>query len=170
MASNFASGVRAGIGWVSSAASAIASAARSILHFSEPDEGPLSDFSTYAPDMVDLFAGGMLEGVPKVRSAAEELAHAADVRAVASFGLADSASSMAVPSASLSRRRKAARPSGRASVASATDELLRQILDAVERAAGAGVTVQIDGRAVARATAPAMDEEMARVARRRGAA
>lgn len=170
MASNYAGGIWDGLGWVRDAANAIANAARSVLHFSEPDEGPLSDFSTYAPDMVDLFAGGMLKGVPKVRGAAEELARAADVRAVASFGLADSASSMAVPSASLSRRRQAARPSGRASGASATDELLRQILDAVERAAGAGVTVQIDGRAVARATAPAMDEEMARVARRRGAA
>ena len=32
---------------------------RSYIHFSEPDVGPLSDFHTYAPDMMDLFARGI---------------------------------------------------------------------------------------------------------------
>lgn len=34
---------------------------RSWLHFSVPDEGPLSDFDTYAPDMIELFANGIVE-------------------------------------------------------------------------------------------------------------
>lgn len=34
---------------------------RSWLHFSVPDEGPLSDFDTYAPDMIELFANGIAE-------------------------------------------------------------------------------------------------------------
>lgn len=32
---------------------------RSHIHFSEPDKGPLSDFHTYAPDMVKLFVKGL---------------------------------------------------------------------------------------------------------------
>ena len=32
---------------------------KSYLHFSEPDKGPLSDFHTYAPDMIDLFIKGI---------------------------------------------------------------------------------------------------------------
>ena len=32
---------------------------REHIHFSEPDKGPLSDFSSYAPDMVKLFVQGL---------------------------------------------------------------------------------------------------------------
>ena len=32
---------------------------KSFLHFSEPDVGPLSNFSTYAPDMIKTFADGL---------------------------------------------------------------------------------------------------------------
>ena len=32
-----------------------------LIHFSEPDRGPLADFSTYAPDMVSTFARGILD-------------------------------------------------------------------------------------------------------------
>ena len=41
------------------AVAGIAQTVRSYLHFSEPDEGPLSDFHTYAPDMMALFAQGI---------------------------------------------------------------------------------------------------------------
>lgn len=41
------------------AVAGIAQTVRSYLHFSEPDEGPLSDFHTYAPDMMALFAEGI---------------------------------------------------------------------------------------------------------------
>lgn len=160
MVSNFAGGVRAGIGWVRSAVSAVASAARSILHFSEPDEGPLSDFSTYAPDMVDLFASGMRRGVPEVRRAAEELAAAADVRSVGRYGAACEFAGSSVAAASLGRARAAGRAENRG--APTAEELLRAILEALQAPPGAPVVVQIDGREVARATAPAMDEEMRR--------
>lgn len=43
----------------------------SYIHFSEPEAGPLSDFSTYAPDMMRLFAQGMRENEGLVRSQME---------------------------------------------------------------------------------------------------
>lgn len=64
-------GIRSGIDAVSEAVSGVASKIRSFLHFSEPDEGPLSDFHTYMPDMIDLMAAGITEGRKKVRGALE---------------------------------------------------------------------------------------------------
>lgn len=57
--SNFVSGIRNSIGKVVSAARNVASKVKSILGFSEPEEGPLSNFHTYAPDMMKLFAEGI---------------------------------------------------------------------------------------------------------------
>lgn len=57
--SNFVSGIKAGIGKVKTAISEVASAVSRFLHFTEPDEGPLSNFHTYAPDMMKLFAQGI---------------------------------------------------------------------------------------------------------------
>lgn len=56
---NFVNGIWDKLGAVRDAVSSIASTVRSYIHFSEPDVGPLSDFSTYAPDMVNLFAKGL---------------------------------------------------------------------------------------------------------------
>jgi phage-related protein len=39
---------------------------KSYLHFSEPDVGPLSDFHTYAPDMMDLFMKGITDNEDKL--------------------------------------------------------------------------------------------------------
>lgn len=39
------------------------------LHFSKPEKGPLSDFDTYAPDMIDLFVQGINESVHKITTA-----------------------------------------------------------------------------------------------------
>ena len=47
----------------------LAGGIRRFIHFSEPDEGPLSDFSSYAPDMMKLFTRGILEYQPMVQSA-----------------------------------------------------------------------------------------------------
>lgn len=44
------------------------------IGFSEPDEGPLSDFHTYMPDMIDLMVKGISEGKARVREAMEGLA------------------------------------------------------------------------------------------------
>ena len=59
--SNFVNGIWSKIGAVADAVSNIASTVWSYLHFSEPEIGPLADFSSYAPDMVNLFAQGLAD-------------------------------------------------------------------------------------------------------------
>ena len=57
--SNFVSGIKSTVGKVGDAVFGVADKIASLLHFSEPDEGPLSNFHTYGPDMVELFANGI---------------------------------------------------------------------------------------------------------------
>jgi len=45
---------------------------KSLLGFSEPEEGPLSDFHTYAPDMMKLFAKGIRDNERLVTDAIED--------------------------------------------------------------------------------------------------
>lgn len=45
---------------------------RERIHFSEPDKGPLSDFHTYAPDMMHTFAQGIRDNANLVARAAED--------------------------------------------------------------------------------------------------
>jgi hypothetical protein len=63
LVNGIASGINGAIGAVRNAASGVASAIRSFLHFSEPDVGPLSDFHTWMPD----FMGGIADGIEKNR-------------------------------------------------------------------------------------------------------
>ena len=65
---NLASRMTSRLGSLRAAASSLASTIRSYLHFTEPDEGPLADFHTYAPDMMDLFAQGIRENENMLRS------------------------------------------------------------------------------------------------------
>ena len=50
----------------------MASAVKDILGFSEPKEGPLSNFHTYAPDMMDLFAQGIKQNEDVVKRQVEQ--------------------------------------------------------------------------------------------------
>ena len=54
----------------------VADKIKSFLGFSEPEDGPLSDFHTYMPDMIDLMTQGIASGKERVRSAVEEIAAA----------------------------------------------------------------------------------------------
>ena len=56
---NFTDGMQKAKEQVTRAARNIANEIRNYLGFSEPKEGPLSDFHTYAPDMMDLFIKGI---------------------------------------------------------------------------------------------------------------
>ena len=56
---NFTAGIRAFINKPIDAIRGLASKIKSFLGFSEPEEGPLSNFHTYAPDMMALFAKGI---------------------------------------------------------------------------------------------------------------
>ena len=69
MMQSFISGIQNMIGNVASAASSIASTIQSYIGFSEPEKGPLSNFHTYAPDMIDLFAEGLEDSTPELEAA-----------------------------------------------------------------------------------------------------
>lgn len=57
--SNLASGINKATDLVGNAATKVASKIKALLGFSEPEEGPLSDFHTYMPDMLKLMADGI---------------------------------------------------------------------------------------------------------------
>lgn len=56
---NFISGLREKWEKLKSTVSNIAGSIKELLGFSEPEKGPLSNFHTYAPDMMDLFMRGI---------------------------------------------------------------------------------------------------------------
>ena len=62
-------GIKGAVSKVGEAVSGVASKIKGFLGFSEPDEGPLSDFHTYMPDMIDLMTKGISAGKAKVRDA-----------------------------------------------------------------------------------------------------
>lgn len=66
-------GIKGAIGAVGDAVAGVANKIKSFLGFSEPDEGPLSDFHTYMPDMIDLMSQGITAGREKIKSALETL-------------------------------------------------------------------------------------------------
>lgn len=65
------SGIKAAVGRVGEAVKGVADKIKSFLGFSEPEDGPLSDFHTYMPDMIDLMASGITSGKKKVKDALE---------------------------------------------------------------------------------------------------
>lgn len=66
---NFTSGIRSKIESVRNAVSNVANTVKGFLGFSEPDEGPLSNFHTYAPDMMKLFAKGITDNAGLLKDA-----------------------------------------------------------------------------------------------------
>lgn len=69
---NFVSGIKSKISAVTSAVSGIASKIKSLIGFSEPEEGPLSNFHTYAPDMMNLFIQGIRDNEKKLTDQIEK--------------------------------------------------------------------------------------------------
>lgn len=65
------SGIQSAVGRVGEAVKGVADKIKSFLDFSEPEDGPLSDFHTYMPDMIDLMASGITSGKKKVKDALE---------------------------------------------------------------------------------------------------
>lgn len=63
-----ASGIRNAISNVTSAVSSVADKIRSFLHFSVPDEGPLTDYESWMPD----FIKGLAAGIEKSRGMIEK--------------------------------------------------------------------------------------------------
>ena len=65
------SGIQSAVGRVGEAVKGVADKIKLFLGFSEPEDGPLSDFHTYMPDMIDLMASGITSGKKKVKDALE---------------------------------------------------------------------------------------------------
>lgn len=61
-------GIKSMIGKVGEAVSSVADKIRSFLHFSVPDEGPLTDYESWMPD----FIGGLARGIEKSRGMIEQ--------------------------------------------------------------------------------------------------
>lgn len=76
---NFINGIKQKWENLKSSISNIASTVKSFLGFSEPDEGPLSDFHTYAPDMMKLFAKGITDNQGLVTGAVERAFNFSDL-------------------------------------------------------------------------------------------
>lgn len=64
MVNGIARGIRNAIGNVTSAVKSVANKIRSFLHFSVPDEGPLTDYESWMPD----FMQGLAKGIEKSKS------------------------------------------------------------------------------------------------------
>lgn len=80
---NFIDGIKGKFTALGDAVSGAASTVKKFLGFSEPEEGPLSDFHTYAPDMMSLFISGIAD---KKRDLRKELA---DITSVIPDALGD---------------------------------------------------------------------------------
>ncbi len=86
-------GIKGAVGKVGDAVSGVAGKIKSFLHFSKPDEGPLSDFDTYMPDMIDTIVKGISAGRGKVRGALEALTSGMSL--IANIGTASPATAAA---------------------------------------------------------------------------
>lgn len=72
MINNFINGIKDKISSVVDAVSDIANTVKDYLGFSEPKKGPLSNFHTYAPDMMDLFAKGITDNEDMLKATVTE--------------------------------------------------------------------------------------------------
>lgn len=74
--SNFISGIRAKWDSLKSTVGQTAASIKAYLGFSEPETGPLSNFHTFAPDMIDLWVKGIRQNIGAVENASAYMADA----------------------------------------------------------------------------------------------
>lgn len=67
-------GIKNAIANLTQPLTSVASKIKSFLHFTEPDVGPLKDFHTYMPDMIDLMIEGIEKNQDKLGKALESMA------------------------------------------------------------------------------------------------
>lgn len=134
---NFIDGIKQKWNSLKSAVSDVANTVKRYLHFSVPDEGPLKDFASYAPDMMDLYAKGIDDNIGTVEDSVTDVARTISGSLNVGYNLPDLAGYAADMGAMLT--------------ASASTEIV--------------VPVNINGREVARASAWYMNEQLAWEAR-----
>lgn len=71
---NFTQGIKDKIQKVKDTVANVAQTVKDFLGFSEPDKGPLSNFHTFMPDMIDLMTKGINENMYKVTDSMNQLA------------------------------------------------------------------------------------------------
>lgn len=71
---NLVSGIKEKISRVKDAVGDIANTIKDFLGFSEPEKGPLSNFHTFMPDMIDLMSKGLNEGARTIENPLTALA------------------------------------------------------------------------------------------------
>ena len=76
MIQGLVNGIKSATSWVTDAVEGVGNTIRSFLHFSRPDEGPLADYETWVPDMMDGLRAGMLSNLTKVQDASRQVASA----------------------------------------------------------------------------------------------
>lgn len=67
-------GILSGIQGIVDAVKGVGEKIRSFLHFSRPDEGPLRDYETWMPDMMEGLAKGIRNNIPLLKKAADAAA------------------------------------------------------------------------------------------------
>lgn len=72
----FIDGIKGKLGELRDAAKEIASNVTSFLHFSRPDEGPLRDYESWMPDMIQGLSRTMKASRPKLTAAVKDVAYA----------------------------------------------------------------------------------------------
>lgn len=85
----FIDGIKEKIGKVKDAVSSIAQTVSDYIHFSEPDVGPLANFHTFAPDMMELFTEGIYDNIRMVGSAMNALTGGIREQFASPFGVGD---------------------------------------------------------------------------------
>ena len=136
---NFINGIKEKWQALKDSVANVAKTVKSYLGFSEPEEGPLSDFHTYAPDMMDLYAKGIKDNISKVEDSVEDVSAtvAGSFKADVGYNLPDISGYAADLSASLTA----------------------QASTSIE------IPLYLDGREIARGTAWYMSEQLAWEAR-----
>lgn len=73
MIGNFAQGIWDGMGWVKDAVNSMANWLKGILHFSEPDFGPLKEMATWGKDLVRTYGDAIKSEVPYLSGVLDNL-------------------------------------------------------------------------------------------------
>ncbi|MCR5404352.1 MAG: phage tail tape measure protein [Butyrivibrio sp.] len=74
MISSLIDGIRDMIGDLADAAAEVADTIAEYIHFSEPDVGPLSNFHTFMPDMIDTMIKGIDQNIPRLQKSMDGMA------------------------------------------------------------------------------------------------
>ena len=74
--SNFIAGIREHMSELNDVAEEAAMSMDDYMGFSEPEKGPLKDFHTFAPDMMELFASGIRDNMYLITDAMQGLTSA----------------------------------------------------------------------------------------------